>query len=244
MIIESDLLNRYEAVRFGMSTRRGGVSPMPLDMNLSYRVNDDPANVLENRRRLSDALRMDLDKAAIPLQCHSDRIEVVRAPAEYPNCDALLTNTRGLPLVVTVADCAAIVLFARVRHVLAVVHAGWRGTAKTIVAKALLRMREEFGVSVKDVVAFVSPSAGQCCYEVGPEVAAEFAHEYILERNGRLYLDLKQANVDQLLAGGLVKGNIEMSPYCTICSAQQFHSYRRDGEKSGRMMAVASLVAV
>ena len=78
MIIESDLLNRYEAVRFGMSTRRGGVSATPLDMNLSYRVNDNPANVLENRRRFFTALGLDPARAAIHLQCHSeDRKSVV-----------------------------------------------------------------------------------------------------------------------------------------------------------------------
>jgi YfiH family protein len=225
-----------------MSTRRGGVSATPLDMNLSYRVNDNPANVLENRRRFFTALGLDPARAAIPLQCHSDRIEVVSTPGEYQNCDALITNTVNLPLVVTVADCAAIVLFDRVRHVLGVVHAGWRGTAKTIVALTLSRMREKFSASVKDVVAYISPSAGQCCYEVGPEVAAEFDHEYVQQRGDRLFIDLKQANVHQLLAGGVVKGNIEVAPQCTICNAQLFHSFRRDGERSGRMMAVATLV--
>jgi YfiH family protein len=211
-------------------------------MNLSYQVNDSPSTVLENRRLLFNTLRLDLNKAAIPLQCHSDRIEVVSTPGEYTNCDALITITENLPLVAAIADCAAIVLFGRVRHVLAVVHAGWRGTAKTIVAKTLTRIREDFGISFKDVVAYISPSAGQCCYEVGAEVAAEFANEYVQERDRRLYLDLKKANVDQLLAAGLVKGNIDVSPHCTICNSQLFHSFRRDGDRSGRMMAVAALV--
>ncbi len=225
-----------------MSTRRGGVSPEPLGMNLSFRVNDDPANVFENRRRLFKALGIDLNNAAIPVQCHSDHIEVVSGPGEYSSSDALITNASNVPLVVSVADCMAVVLFDPVQHVMAAVHAGWRGTAGTIVAKSLAHMREMFGVSAKELVAYLSPSAGPCCYEVGAEVAEVYGSKYVENREERLYLDLRKANVDQLLAGGVVKGNIDISPQCTICNPELFHSFRRDGERSGRMMAVACLV--
>ena len=242
MIIESALLKQQNGIRFGMSTRQGGVSPEPLGMNLSFRVHDDPANVLENRRRLSALLEMDLNKAAIPAQCHSDHIEVVSAAGEYERSDALITGTSNLPLVVSVADCMAVVLFDPVRRVIAAVHAGWRGTAASIVSQALTRMKDAFGVRESDIVAFLSPSAGACCYEVGPEVAAQFGSDYVQRRDGRLYLDLKKANADQLLAGGLQEGGIEISPLCTICNPGLFHSFRRDGDRSGRMMAVACLV--
>ncbi|OGU26100.1 MAG: hypothetical protein A2X66_07765 [Ignavibacteria bacterium GWA2_54_16] len=242
MIIESALLKQYESIRFGMSTRKGGVSPEPLGMNLSYRVHDDPANVTENRRLLFAWLGMRLDNAAIPVQCHSDHIEVVSGPGQYENSDALITNTPHVSLVVNIADCMAVVLFDPVHRVLATVHAGWRGTAASIVAKAVVSLRERFGVSTSDVVAFLSPSAGPCCYEVGPEVARVFSSVYVQDRAGRLYLDLKKANTDQLLAGGARKSNIEVSPQCTICNPGLYHSYRRDGERSGRMMAVACLM--
>jgi YfiH family protein len=242
MIIESAFLNQYQGLRFGMSTRLGGVSPEPLGMNLSFRVHDDPANVIENRRRLFARLGMNLDSAAIPGQCHSDHVEVVSASGEYDQTDALITSTLNLPLVVSVADCMAVVLFDPTCNVLGTIHAGWRGTASSIVAQSLVRMRDTFGVSVREVVAYLSPSAGPCCYEVGPEVAAKFQSNYVQKRGGSLFLDLKNANADQLLAAGLQKDNIDISPQCTICNPDLFHSFRRDGERSGRMMAVASLV--
>jgi len=224
-----------------MSTRHGGVSPDPLGMNLSFRVKDDPVNVAENRRRLFTALGMGLTSAAIPVQCHSDHIEVVSEPGDYESSDALLTNTVNLSLVVTVADCMAVVLFDPVRKVLATVHAGWRGTAAAIVRKSLVCMGERFGVSPDDVVAYLSPSAGPCCYEIGAEVAEVFGSSYVENRDERLYLDLRKANADQLRAGGLAESNIEISSRCTICNPDLFHSFRRDGDRSGRMMAVAWL---
>ena len=241
MIIESTLLQRFEGIRFGMSTRRGGVSPEPLAMNLSFRVHDNPANVTENRRRFFGALGLDLTRAAIPVQCHSDQIAPVTEPGEYEGCDALVTSSPNLPLVVNVADCMAIVLFDPTRGVLAVVHAGWRGSAKSIVSKSLVLMREKYEVSAKDTIAFLSPSAGQCCYEIGPEVAEQFGDKYVQERDLRLYLDLKKANTDQLLAGGVIGNNIDVSRDCTICNPDLYHSFRRDGQRSGRMMAVAAL---
>jgi len=242
MIVESALLKESSSLRFGMSTRRGGVSPEPLGMNLSFRVNDEVDNVVENRRRLFTALGLDPKTVAIPLQCHSDHIEVVAEPGEYENSDALITNRADLPLVVSVADCLAVILFDPVKHVLAVVHAGWRGTARTIAAKSVVLLTEKFGVSAKDLVAFLSPCAGPCCYEVGHEVADVFAKEHVRQRDGRLYFDLKKANADQLLMSGVPEANIEVSPSCTICNPDLFHSFRRDGSRSGRMMAVACLL--
>lgn len=242
MIIESALLNGHEGIRFGMSTRKGGVSPEPLGMNLSYRVHDSPANVAENRRLLFARLGMILDNAAIPVQCHSDHIEIVSGPGQFENSDALITTTLQVPLVVNVADCMAVVLFDPIHRVLATVHAGWRGTAASIVSKTIATLRGRFGVSANDVAAFLSPSAGTCCYEVGPEVASLFSSDYVENRAQRMFLDLKKANAEQLLAAGVSESNIEISPQCTICNPDLFHSFRRDGERSGRMMAVACLM--
>jgi polyphenol oxidase len=143
--------------------------------------------------------------------------------------------------VITVADCLPVVLFDPKAAVLGHVHAGWRGSASGIVRKAVTMMQSEFGASPDAMTAYLGPSAGVCCYEVGREVADAFLLEQLEVRNGRTYLNLKKANLDQLLECGLRPENIEISALCTICSPQLFHSYRRDREKSGRMMAVVSM---
>ncbi|MCX6135387.1 MAG: peptidoglycan editing factor PgeF [Ignavibacteriales bacterium] len=225
-----------------MSTRKGGTSPEPLGMNLSYRVGDDRACVEENRRRFFGALGFASQSSAIPLQCHSDRIECVTGPGDYESCDGLITATPNLPLVITVADCLPVVLYDPMAGVVANVHAGWRGSVQGIVRKAVVLMQNQFGATPETIVAYLGPSAGVCCYEVGREVAEVFASEHHQVRGDKTYLDLKLANRDQLLRSGLKPGNIEVSAACTICASEIFHSYRRDRERSGRMMAVVSIV--
>lgn len=241
-IVTSAKLLKYANIRFGMSTRLGGVSPEPFGLNLSFRVGDDPANVLENRRRLFSSLGFESHDVAVPLQCHSNNVQVAGKPGEYESCDGLITNTAGLPLVVTVADCVPIVLFEPRAAVLGLAHAGWRGAAQGIVAEAVALMVKEFSLAVSELVAYLGPSAGVCCYEVGSDVAEAFSLDLIEQRGDKLFLDLKRANVEQLLGCGLKRDNIEVADACTICSPQLFHSHRRDRNRSGRMMAVASIV--
>ena len=241
-LIHSEKLSGYPSVRFAMSTRIGGVSPEPLGMNLSYRVGDDPANVAENRRRLFGALGFTESGSAIPHQCHSSNVQIISAPGEYQACDGLITGIVGLPLVVTVADCLPIVLFEPKSRAIGLVHSGWRGTTQGIGAEAVGLMTKHWGVTGSEIVAYLGPSAGVCCYEVGGDVAQLFSLDEIEQRNDRLYLDLKKSNVAQLIGCGIKPGNIEVSPLCTICNPQLFHSHRRDRNKSGRMMAAVSLV--
>jgi YfiH family protein len=213
-------------------------------MNLSFRVGDEPGNVTENRRLFFAALGGNALHVAVPLQCHSNTVKAARLPGEYASTDGLVTNVSNLTMAVTVADCLAVVLFDPVKRASAIVHAGWKGTARSITAKSVALLKEEYGSSSGDLLAFLSPSARVCCYEVGPEVAEEFSSEVVERRQGKLFLDLKKANVNQLLKCGVKSELIEVSDQCTICNPQLFHSHRREGDKSGRMMAAVCLVNV
>jgi hypothetical protein len=241
-LITSEKLSRDPSIRFAMSTRIGGVSPEPLGLNLSYRVGDDPANVAENRNRFFRSINFLESESAIPHQCHSSNIQRVSQPGEYEACDGLVTQAKGLTLIVTVADCLPVMLYDPAKSVLALVHAGWRGTAQGIAAEAVDVMVKQCGAISSGMIAFLGPSAGVCCYEVGREVAEAFSLDEVEQRDDRLYLNLKKANCDQLISTGLSKENIEISPFCTICTPQLFHSHRRERNQSGRMMAAACLV--
>nr|AOO54623.1 multi-copper polyphenol oxidoreductase [uncultured bacterium] len=241
-MLHSPLLLKYPGIRSGMSTRQGGVSPEPLGMNLSFRVGDVEANVSENRRRFFEMLGCSGKKVAIPGQCHSDRVQIVTKPGNYDSTDGLLTTALNLTTVVTIADCLAVILYDPIHRVTGAVHAGWKGTARSIVAKTVDLMKREFGSDAADLIAYLSPSARVCCYEVGAEVAKMFPVNVVEQRGSRMFLDLMKANADQLGASGLKHDHIDRSDWCTICNPALFHSYRRDGEKSGRMMAAACLV--
>ncbi|HWG01431.1 MAG TPA: polyphenol oxidase family protein, partial [Trebonia sp.] len=164
-----------------VTTRHGGVSSGPYAaLNLSLNVGDSVDRVLENRRRTAAALGADLGDFVLGEQVHAgvarvvgaaDRGRGTRSPADaVPGADALVTADPGTVLAVLAADCAVVVLYDPVRHVIACAHAGWRGTVARVAASAVAAM-ESLGTRAADVVAGVGPAIAPARYEVGPEVA-------------------------------------------------------------------------
>ncbi len=242
VVVHSSLLSNFSNLKHGISTRIGGVSPEPYGLNLSFNVGDARENVEENRNRFFETLGIPPDRIAIPEQRHTATIRTVTQPGQYKDCDALVTNVRGTYLSVSIADCAPIFLFDRKKEVVACVHAGWRGTEQRIVSQAIKLMTAEFGSEPTEILAFIGPSAGPCCYEIGAEVAGKFEEDYLSSRAGKIYLDIKKANSGQLRAAGVPDSNTEVLNDCTICGAERYHSFRRDRTKSGRMVAIIGMI--
>ncbi len=240
-VIVPEILVSTRLVRAAMSMRDGGVSPPPLDMNLSFKVGDEPSNVRENRSRFLRVVGTTEEHLALPSQVHGDRVLVVSAPGTYEECDGLITSSSGLFIGVSIADCVPVLLFDKRNHVVAAVHAGWRGTAAGIVRKAVTMMREEYASHPSDILGFIGPGASTCCYVVGKDVADRFDDSVKLVDDDKTILDLKKANALALVSAGMKEDNIEVSTHCTI-SELLFHSYRRDKDRSGRMLAVIGLV--
>jgi len=241
-VIRSSILCSNPIVQFGFSTRLGGISPSPLGMNLSFHVGDESANVVKNRELFFGNLGIELTTLAIPMQVHGNTLRYVDAPGSYSQCDALVTDVPNVFLCVSVADCASVFLLDPTKRVVAAVHSGWRGTAKQLVRNTVQSMVNKSGCNPKDIVAFLGPCANVCCYAVGDDVASLFAPEFLKHKEKRVFVDLKSANISQLTELGIPDSHIEVSPHCTICESHLFHSFRRDREKSGRMMGVIGLV--
>lgn len=159
-------------------------------------------------------------------------------PARRESGDALLENMPGVAIGVKTADCVPILLADPVRCAVAAVHAGWRGTAVSIVQAAIRSMAREFGTRPEDLHAGIGPSIGECCFEVGPEVAREFG----VIVPGRAHLRLRAINARQLEAAGVPAGNISVAGGCTRCQPAEYHSYRRDREAAGRMVSWIRIV--
>ena len=240
--ITSKLFAKYTNVVCCVSTRIGRVSLLLFDMNLSFHVGDNPENVKENRNRFFGSLGIDQRTLAIPGQVHGDSVLQVFTEGEYPSCDALITQRQELYLVVSIADCLPIFLYDPETKSIAAVHTGWRGSKAKILSKTIEELSGKLNVQPEHLIAFVGPSAGVCCYEVGDEVAQEFPEQFVKQKGGaKPHLDLKEYNKSLLLSAGVLEQNIEVSDYCTICNPELFHSYRRDGNKSGRMMGVIGM---
>ncbi|HXS94062.1 MAG TPA: peptidoglycan editing factor PgeF [Candidatus Limnocylindrales bacterium] len=150
--------------------------------------------------------------------------------------DALTENTPGSVVAIKTADCIPILLVDPVHRAVAAVHAGWRGTAAHIGAKAIGTMRERFGSAPADLHAAIGPGIGPCCYEVGPEVAAQLGGQ------GRQHIDLPAINRRQLAEAGIPAAHIYVSGLCTMCRGDEFHSFRRDKEAAGRLYSFAGIL--
>jgi len=180
-ILQAEALVRLSWLVHGFSTRPGGSSTLAGQrvLNLGHTDWDTRENLLANRARLLDALDAAQMKLVTLRQFHSDLIHLLaQAPAETPCGDALLTRTRGLLLGVQTADCIPILLVDPAERAVGAVHAGWRGTLRRIVAKALGQMQMVFGSRAENVLAVLGPGIGRCCYEVGPEVTQAYSSQF------------------------------------------------------------------
>lgn len=194
-ILQAPALTRLDWLVHGFSTRPGGTSKLNTScdgrvktesvLNLGFRDWDMREHVLENRAKFFTALGAGKMRVVALRQIHSDIVHRVdAAPAgdssadSAPQGDALFTRERGVLLVVQTADCIPILLADARHHAIAAIHAGWRGTLHRIAEKTLGRMKMEFGTRAENVIAALGPGIGQCCYEVGEDVAKEFSAQF------------------------------------------------------------------
>ena len=241
MILRPAFGGDHPALLCALSTRSGGVSGGSFGMNLSFAVGDEPAAVEENRRRFFGAIGVPMDNLVIQKQVHGDTVRHVRAAGVLDSTDGSCTATPGVFLCVTIADCVPVFLFDPGVPAVGVVHAGWRGTVAGIARKGVDVMVRELGAVSSRMLAWIGPSAGVCCYAVGEEVVAGLPASCVRASDGVMKADLKEANRQHLMLAGLPEGGITVDPACTICGAALFHSHRRDGAGSGRMMGVIGL---
>ncbi len=251
-------LSGIEGVVHAVSTRHGGVSHGPFEsLNVGLHVGDDAEAVLENRRRLCEAVGVPPDSLVAGAQVHGNAVAWVtpaqrgrgarEAATALPETDALITDTRGVVLAAFSADCPLVALVDPVRRAVGLAHASRRGTLGLIAARTARAMERLLGSRPADMFAAVAPSIGPCCYEVGEEVLAEAraalagADRFFTRAEGRLRLDLWAANAAQLVEAGLAPQRIEVAGICTRCRSEEFFSYRAAGGRTGRFAVLIGL---
>ncbi|MBF0509360.1 MAG: peptidoglycan editing factor PgeF [Deltaproteobacteria bacterium] len=229
-------LNAFDAVKHGAFTRSGGVSPPPYgSLNLSISTGDHPENVAVNLTLIREMMTARLIVSGH--QEHGSRVAVIRQ-ADNPDqqlghldtgtCDALVTNSPGLALLVKQADCQAVLLYDPVNRVVANVHSGWRGSVAGVVPKTVAVMVTEFGSSTQDLVAGIAPSLGPCCAEF-KNYHKELPEFFLSFMDRPNYFDFWAITRRQLIQAGLSDINIETSGLCTRCRTDLFFSYRGEG---------------
>jgi polyphenol oxidase len=239
-----------------VTARGGGVSTGAYEsLNMSLSVGDDPAAVLENRRRVAVAADAEPSDFVFCRQVHGPGVRVVTAAdrsagvftvdESVPEADVLVTADPAVVLAILAADCVPVVLYDPVAHVLACVHAGWRGTVARAGAAALSAM-VPLGARPASIVAGIGPAIGPERYQVGAEVAAAAEGAFGAEAGtvirpdgtGRWLFDLPAANRIVLREAGLADGNIHVAPHVT--GDGMFFSDRA-ARPCGRLALVARL---
>ena len=236
--------------RHAFSTRRGGVAGAGgSSLNLGFSKWDSPERVNRNRKRFLSALNLNETRLVTLHQIHSNRVYIIGDLADewnQPEGDALITGLQGITLAVQTADCLPILIADPVKKVIAAVHSGWRGALSRVLSKTVREMQNAFDTHPADLLVAVGPGIQACCFQVGLEVAQPFYKQYedgslIMPVHGvpdKYLLDMERALKIQCVETGIDPDNCYSSGACTRCNVDEFFSYRAEGARAGRMMAV------
>jgi YfiH family protein len=245
----------YPWITAFFSTRVGGTSPRPYDdLNMGLHVGDQPVNVIRNRLLFFGSLNIPLKRVVFAKQVHKPSVTVVdethagagawTQASALADTDAMITMTPSICLAVLLADCVPVLILDPIREVIAVAHAGWRGTTSGVVAETVRTMGDVYASQPSDLVAAIGPCISPMYYEVGEEVVAaardrfgKKAHEVIRASQAATFFDLWTANVIELASCGVSKENISIVDVPTEAEASQLFSERRIGRPCGRFAA-------
>lgn len=194
----------------------------------------------------------------MPRQVHGTNIVIVDKDTAYDaecelqavEADAVITSMTDRWIGVRTADCVPVLIADPVHHVIAAIHAGWRGTVAHIVQLTIRKMITEFGSNPQEMIAMVGPSISPESFEVGEEVAEAFVNagrgncvlRELWGSKGRQallkpHIDLWQSNVMDMLEEGIELGNIDCTPLCTYQNYEEIFSARREGIGTGRIVS-------
>ena len=249
-------LEQYNWLIHAFTTRCGGVSSLPEKaLNLTFGLSDKRENVIKNREKVLKALDIPYNFLITIKQEHGKKVVSLKGTDSKQDDtryigDAIITDQSELALAIQVADCFPIFIVDGKKKVIANIHAGWRSVIGGIISNMVEIMKMNFDCQEKDLLAAVGPGIGACCYEVGGEVIEKFRELspqggifWKPASSGYYFLDLLGVIKEQIHLQGLKSKQIKALELCTACHPDLFFSYRKEGERSGRMMGIISKLA-
>jgi YfiH family protein len=231
-------------VKAVVTTRKFGYSASPYnEFNLADHVNDDVVAVEANRRLLSTELQLSSGPCWLN-QTHSSKFAYLTAHSSTPiAADASFTDKKDIVCSVLTADCLPILLSNKTGTIVAAIHAGWRGLLNGIVEATCLGMK----ASGDDLIAWLGPAIGPDHFLVRNDV-----YDFFLKKNSNFENSFKIVHNNQWLANiyGLAREILQNlgireiygGEFCTYAEKDTFFSYRRDGDRTGRMACLIWLI--
>ena len=250
-VYKSEKMDKYaDKVKYYVTTRLGGVSKFPYEsLNISFKNLEDKENSEKNLDIACSKLGFTRENTVCIFEDHTDKVVVITEENKDEFLfsshhdkvyDGMITNVKNIPLVITIADCNAIVMYDTKNNVIANIHSGWKGTVQKIYLNALNRMIKEFNTNPKDVICVYSPTIQECCWKTkDTELAYGFQKywEYIpieefvyTDSEGWNHVDFPYAITKDLIKAGIKEENIVNENICTCCNVDTFFSYRKKTE--------------
>ncbi len=233
------------------TTRRGGFSTGAYgEFNINRYCGDDAEAIRKNRALLCQQLGISDDRLIMPHQVHLvQSVQIDEAffalseedrQTRLEGIDAVMTNLSDVCIGVSTADCIPLLVYDPRQHVVAAIHAGWRGTVQRIAQQTIADMTAAYGSQPADLRVQIGPGISLDSFEVGDEVydafaAAGFDMQSISRREAKWHIDLPECNRQQFIAAGVPEANISVADICTVKQSDTFFSARRLGIQSGRI---------
>lgn len=243
MVLESPLLRKL-GISHGFFTRKGGVSTGPFEsLSFTRTTGDSTENVDRNVAVVADSLGVPKEHIYFPLQVHGRGSVVVdgsenRTDVESFEADITLTQAEVAAAIRT-ADCVPVLVACVETGWVAACHAGWKGCVAGVVPETIARLRV---LGASRLVASIGPHISVDAFEVSSETAQEIVNaspdrDILVLREGRSYINLRKMVRAQLSEVGLAQEEIDDVFGCTVLDPELFYSFRRDGDRSGRMLS-------
>lgn len=248
-------------VKHAFSTRIGGVSQGKFStLNFTFTRGDNPEHVMENYRRMADAIEVDLKRMVLSWQTHTTNVRRITEEdagkgilreRDYQDVDGMITDVPGITLVTFYADCVPLYLVDPVHKAIGLSHSGWRGTAGRMGKITIDAMTQAYGSKPEDMIAAIGPSICQSCYEIGEETAVEFKENFKKDqwdeilapgsRPDKYQLNLWKANEIIFREAGVRTEHIHTTNLCTRCNSDLLFSHRKAGNERGNLAAFLCL---
>lgn len=258
LYLKIDIFFEY-GIKAYFTSRIGGVSSGNYStLNLGLHTNDSKESILKNRELIADSIGVSPESFVAGEQVHGNKVYIVNKKdigrgavdfrQSFLGIDALITGEEGIPLISFYADCVPLFFVDPVKKVVALAHAGWRGTVKKIARNTIMKMKECFSVKTENILVAIGPSISKDFYQVDECTIAQFRSNYnnikdfvVDKGKGSYLLDLKLANIIELEKLGILSNHILSSDFCTFRDNEYFYSYRREQRETGRMASIIYL---
>lgn len=219
------------------------------NIKIAFTNRNVDAKSSEDMENFSDKYGFNHDNIVYNTQVHGADVRIVESEADVADngkeADGLITSLQATPLLIFTADCVPVVFYDKKQGVIALAHAGWRGTYGNIAGEIVSIMRNKYGCKVVDIKTIIGPSVSVDNYEVSYDLIEKFAvlevPNYYKEVDGKYYLNLWKLNKELLKKCGILEDNIKIIDFCTVRDNDKFFSYRLDNATSKRIGTIIQL---